>query len=425
MDFIDKVSLKVSAGKGGDGVVAFIREKYRPKGGPGGGDGGDGGSIIFEANEGLSTLLHLKYKKHIKGQEGQKGANKNQHGKNAPDTIIQVPCGTIIKEDNKIIADLKKHGLQKIIAKGGIGGKGNARFATSRNSAPQISENGSLGQSKNIDLELLVLADVGLVGYPSVGKSTIISVISNAKPKIADYHFTTLSPKLGLVKVNESDSFVVADLPGLIKGASLKKGLGTKFLKHITRCRLILHILDASGDNLKDLADDYKTINNELKTFDTNLHKKEMIVVANKIDDLASKAKIAKFKKVFPKINVLEISAIKNQNLDKLIQITFDKLKNIKSKSLVDKSTSSHVNYIFESQHLDEVIIQNKGNGIWIVSGKSIDNALIRNPRNTHQNKLRFYNLINKLGVENKLIKAGAKNGDTIKVGNLVLELII
>ena len=380
MDFIDKVSLKVSAGKGGNGIVAFIREKYRPKGGPGGGDGGSGGSIIFEANEGLSTLLHLKYKKNIKGEDGENGANKNQHGKTAPDTIVQVPCGTIIKEDGKIISDLKAHGSKVKIAQGGMGGRGNARFATSRNSAPKICENGSLGEVKSIELELIVLADVGLVGYPSVGKSTIISVISNAKPEIANYHFTTLTPKLGLVKVNKDDSFVVADLPGLIAGASQGKGLGIRFLKHINRCRLILHVLDASSDNYKDLADDFRAINKELKTFDKKLVEKETIVVVNKIDDPVSQEKISKFKAEFPNIEILEISAIKNQNTNKLIQYTFEKLKKIKEQSLVQETNSTHVDYVFQSQNSSEITIQNKGNGLWIVGGKSIENALQKKP---------------------------------------------
>ncbi len=423
MNFIDKVQLKVKAGKGGDGIVAFIREKYIPKGGPGGGDGGNGASIIVEADEGLSTLLHLKYQKNVVGKDGENGANKKQHGKNAQDTIVKVPCGTIIKENGVIVADLNTHGKRVKIAQGGKGGRGNARFATSRNSTPKICENGSLGENKTLEFELIVLADVGLVGYPSVGKSTIISVISNAKPEIADYHFTTLAPKLGLVKVDEFNSFVIADLPGLIEGASQGKGLGIRFLKHINRCRVILHVLDASSINNKELADDFRAINKELEQFDPKLLEKETIVVVNKIDDPVSKEKIAKFKKEFPEIQVMEISAIKKQGIDHMIQTTFTKLKNIKKTQMATESKSKHVDYLFESKNSQEIVIHNKGNGLWIVEGQAINNALQKNPMNTEQNQRRFYQLINKLRVEDKLLERGAKTGDTIKIGDLELEL--
>ena len=299
--FIDEVSLKVIAGKGGDGCTSFLREKYVPLGGPDGGNGGKGGSIIFKADKGLRTLVDLRYNKILKADNGEMGRGRNQTGSSALDKVIMVPIGTTVKDKstNLIICDLTKDGQECVIAKGGRGGKGNAAFMTNKNKAPYTSELGEPGEEKDIQVELNLLADVGLVGFPSVGKSSIISVISAAKPKIADYHFTTLIPNLGVVKADDY-SFVVADLPGLIEGASEGVGLGDKFLKHVRRCKIICHVLDMAQVDGRDVIEDYKIIRNELKKYDEHLYNKKEIIVANKMDLESSKENLERFKKEFP-----------------------------------------------------------------------------------------------------------------------------
>src|SRR5690554_5808869 len=296
--FVDLVQVLVKSGDGGNGIVAFRREKYEPMGGPAGGDGGNGGDVIFEVDEGLNTLMDFRYQKHFKAKRGENGMSKGKHGKNAEPLIVSVPPGTIVKnvDTGQIIADLTKHKQQAIIAEGGRGGRGNIKFATARNRAPQIAENGEPGVEINVQLELKVLADVGLVGFPSVGKSTLLSVTSQAKPKIADYHFTTLVPNLDMVQTDDGRSFVMADLPGLIEGAHQGVGLGYQFLRHIERTRVIVHVIDMSASEGRDPYEDYQIINDELKQYDEKLLERPQIIVANKMDVEGAEDELKRFK---------------------------------------------------------------------------------------------------------------------------------
>ena len=284
--FVDLVRIKVSSGQGGDGIVAFRREKYVPMGGPAGGDGGNGGDIVLVGAEGISTLIDLKYNKQLLADEGERGKPKKMNGANGEHMIVKVPVGTTVfdNETDKVIGDITEDGQKLVICRGGRGGRGNVKFTTSRNTAPEICEKGEPGFTRMIRCELKVLADVGLVGLPSVGKSTIISIVSNSRPKIASYHFTTLNPNLGVVRVEEDRSFVMADLPGLIEGASLGHGLGLQFLRHIERTRVILHVIDMSGSEGRDPFEDYKVINNELVSYKYDLLKRPQIIIANKMD---------------------------------------------------------------------------------------------------------------------------------------------
>ena len=315
MNFIDYATIHVKAGNGGHGCVAFLREKFRPKGGPSGGDGGNGGNIIIKTDSNLSTLNDLTYNKKYIAKNGANGQGKNMHGKNGLDVILKVPVGTLVKdvETDRILVDLDKNDITYIVAKGGNGGFGNARFKTQRNTAPRIANDGQKGEEKKIDLELKILADIGLVGFPNAGKSTLISKISNAKPRIADYPFTTLVPNLGIVKYHDYKSFVVADIPGLIRGASSGKGLGIQFLKHIERTKVLAFLIDASVENIEK---EYKVLLKELENYSKSLLEKPRILLITKIDLLEKDKKI---KNIPQKIPVFNISSITNINLDKAI----------------------------------------------------------------------------------------------------------
>ena len=296
--FVDQTKIYVKGGDGGNGMVAFRREKYVPMGGPAGGDGGKGADVVFEVNEGLRTLMDFRYQRHWKAPRGEHGMSKNQHGKNAKDMIVKVPPGTVVMdaETKEVIADLVEHGQRAVIAKGGRGGRGNSRFATPANPAPELAENGEPGQERDVILELKLLADVGLVGFPSVGKSTLLSVVSSAKPKIAEYHFTTIVPNLGMVETEDNRSFVMADLPGLIEGASEGVGLGHQFLRHIERTRVIVHVIDMAAMEGRDPYEDYLTINKELEEYNLRLTERPQIIVANKMDMPEAEENLQKFK---------------------------------------------------------------------------------------------------------------------------------
>ena len=345
--FIDEAIIKVIAGSGGDGCTAFRREKYVEMGGPYGGNGGHGASIVFKVDTGLHTLIDLRYMKLIKGEKGENGLGKNMHGKGREDVIIKVPQGTVIRDmdTDLIIADMKEANQEIVVAKGGRGGRGNTAFKTQSNPCPTFSENGEPGETKVLKLELKLLADVGLVGLPSVGKSTFLSKVSRAKPKIADYHFTTLSPNLGVCKTLDGRSFVMADLPGLIEGASAGAGLGDKFLRHIERCKVIAHIIDMSAVEGRDPYDDFVTINKELENFSPKLIKKPMVVIANKMDMPESKNNLKKFK---TKVNceVFEISAINSEGIDKVLTSLADLLDKEDDEPLYEENEYlSHVLY--------------------------------------------------------------------------------
>ena len=418
--FVDEVILKVKAGNGGDGCTAFRREKYIPDGGPFGGNGGRGANIIFKTDLGLKTLLDLRYQKLIKAPKGANGEGKNKNGKGATDVIIKVPLGTTVKDMDTglIIADLTRKDDEVIVAKGGRGGRGNTAFATPSNPAPNFSEHGEPGEERTLKVELRLLADVGFVGMPSVGKSTLLSKISASKPKIAAYHFTTLNPNLGVVKTIDNRVFVAADLPGLIKGASLGEGLGDKFLKHIQRTRVIAHILDMSGMEGRDPLEDYEIINKELKDFDPNLILKPQVVIANKMDLENSSLNLKRFKEKY-NIPVYEISAIKNQGIDDVLVKIADELDKIKEEPLFNEENfESHVLYKLKKEKPFTIT---KDNDIYVIKGKEVE-KLFRMTKFTDEGAIRFARKLRAMGIDEKLLELGAKYGDKVQIMDLIFE---
>lgn len=413
--FVDEVEIKVEAGDGGDGCTAFRREKFIEMGGPYGGNGGHGSDIIFKVDEGLHTLLDLRYQKIIKGQKGENGKGKNQHGKGAEPLIIKVPQGTVVTdlETGLIIADLSKKDQQEIIAKGGRGGRGNTAFKTQSNTAPDYSERGEEGERKSLKIEVKMLADVGLVGLPSVGKSTIISMISRSKPKIAAYHFTTLTPNLGVTKASDGRSFVVADLPGLIEGASEGEGLGDKFLRHIERTRVIAHVIDMSGSEGRDPYEDHVLINNELKEFNPKLLEKPQIIIANKMDIKKSKENLEKFRE---KVNceIFEVSAATNVGLQKVVDHLADLLDTLPVNPLYDESQiESHVLYKFKKE---EPYTITKEDDVWVISGKEVERIFKMAKFNSDEAIYRFAKKLRRMGIDDKLATLGAKEGDQVRI---------
>ncbi|HKL47861.1 MAG TPA: GTPase ObgE [Candidatus Izemoplasmatales bacterium] len=423
--FIDEVNIVVKSGKGGDGMVAFRREKYVPKGGPAGGNGGQGGSVFFEADEGKSTLTDLKYQKHVFAKDGEPGKTKNMAGKDANDVIVKVPVGTLVynQDTNEVLADLVDHGERKLIARGGRGGRGNTSFANSRNKAPKFQENGEMGQSLNLRLELKLLADVGLVGFPSVGKSTLITILSKATPKIGDYPFTTITPNLGVVEYAGVEPFVLADMPGIIEGASQGAGLGIQFLKHIERTRVILHMVDMSPGSLRDPYEDYQTINKELENYEYNLLNRPQIVVASKMDEDGAEERCQAFKEKLPKdINVFPISAMTNRNLKELVY---------ESKQLLDQTpffykkqdlVEDYVEYNYRQEK--DIEIRRTKADTYNVTGELIEKAYRKRALSTDENIQAFLSKLRKMGLDNLLRDAGAKNGDTIIIYDLEFEFI-
>ncbi len=414
--FVDEVLLHVEAGKGGDGCLAFRREKYIPMGGPFGGNGGKGSDIKFIVDEGLHTLIDLRYMKVVKGKKGENGSGKNQNGANAEDVIIKVPQGTVITDNDTglVLADLKNKNDEVIVAYGGRGGRGNTAFKTQSNPAPNFAENGEPGEERNLKVELKLLADVGLVGLPSVGKSTIISMVSRAKPKIAAYHFTTLTPNLGVVKTKNNKSFVIADLPGLIEGASKGEGLGDKFLKHIERTRIIAHVIDMSGSEGRNPYEDYLIIKNELKQFNENLLKRPEIIIANKMDIENAKENLKEFKKKVKKVKIFEVSAITNDGLDIVMEKIADLLDTLPKEELYkDEKFESYVLYKFKKEEPYTII---KENDIWVIKGKEVEKLLQMTKFNTEEATIRFANKLKKLGIDKKLIELGIQEGDKVRI---------
>ena len=413
--FIDEVNLKVVAGKGGDGCSSFLREKFMPLGGPDGGNGGKGGSIVFKADKGLRTLIDLRYNKLLKGGHGEMGRGRNQTGASAEDRIIIVPVGTTIKDTdtNLIICDLVEDGQECVVAKGGRGGKGNAAFMSNKNKAPLTSELGEPGEERNIQCELKLLADVGLVGFPSVGKSSLISVISAAKPKIADYHFTTLTPNLGVVKA-EDYSYVVADLPGMIEGASEGIGLGDKFLKHASRCRVVCHVLDMAQVDQRDVVEDYKIIRNELKNYDEHLYEKYELIVANKMDLPGAVENLEKFKAAYPDKEIIEVSAATKEGTRNLIFKLKEVLVELPEEDIYSKEEmEDFVLYEFKKEKPYKII---KDNDTWVVTGDNLEKLLKMTRFNSDESALRFAKKLKNLGVDDELKALGAKEGDTVRI---------
>lgn len=422
MKFIDRVKIYVQAGTGGNGTVAFRREAHVPKGGPSGGDGGRGGSVIFVATNSLSTLLDLRYYREYKAQNGEKGHAKKMHGADADDLVIRVPVGTCVYDDDtgNIIADLTKDGQRAVIAKGGRGGRGNARFASSRNPAPKICENGEPGEKFNLRVELKLLADVGLVGFPSVGKSTLLSVVSKARPQIADYHFTTIVPNLGVVQVKDGRSFVMADLPGLIEGASQGKGLGHQFLRHIERCRVIVHIIDMSGSEGRDPYEDYVTINKELGEYEYRLLERPQIIVANKMDGDEAEENLKKFKEKLGDQKVFPIIAPIHEGIDAVLYAVADALETAPDFFNQEEEQES-VLYTYKEEE-KPFTIHNKGTGVWEVTGKKVERLVQMASFTTDDGFQRFALQIRNMGIDDALREAGCEDGDTVRLYDFEFE---
>lgn len=415
--FIDDVTVYVKGGKGGNGAVAFRREKYVPRGGPAGGDGGKGGSVIFVGDEGLTTLLDFRYQKRIVAQNGENGRSKNQYGKDGADLYIKVPLGTTVTDLKlgAVIADITRHGQEAVIARGGRGGRGNTRFATPKIPAPEFAENGEYGEEKEIRIELKVLADVGLVGFPSVGKSTIISAVSAAKPKIAAYPFTTLVPNLGVVQVKDGRSFVMADLPGLIEGASQGAGLGFRFLKHIERTRVIVHVVEMASLEGRNPYEDYLTINKELENYNPKLLLRPQIIAANKMDLPEAEANLEEFKKQVKDIPIIPISAYTRKNLDELLYKIADALENVPVDAFMDAPTEEVVEYKFTPKPAPYTITKDD-DGVFVVDGPVIRKYFERTNFDREENVKLFAQRLRKLGVDDDLRKLGVKHGDTVRI---------
>jgi len=423
--FIDRVKINVKSGNGGNGIVAFRREKYVPMGGPAGGDGGKGGDIIFEVDEGLNTLMDFRYNRHLKAKNGENGMSKGKHGKDAEPLIVPVPPGTVVIDESTgaLIADLVEHEQQAVIAEGGRGGRGNIKFATSKNPAPHLSENGEPGKEFSVILELKLIADVGLVGFPSVGKSTLLSVVSAARPKIADYHFTTLSPNLGVVETDDHRSFVIADLPGLIEGAHEGVGLGHQFLRHVERTRIIVHVIDMAGSEGRDPYDDYVKINFELSEYDATLAKKPQIIAANKMDMPNAPELLQQFKEKLSKdIPIYPISAYTRSGIRELLFAIADQLEKIpKPKQL--PTEEDHVVYRHKEAKRP-FTIHRESDGTFVLSGEEIE-RLFKMTDFTHNEAVqRFARQMRTLGVDEELRKRGAEDGDIVRILNFEFEFV-
>ncbi|HHC5110947.1 TPA: GTPase ObgE [Streptococcus pyogenes] len=433
--FLDTTKISVQAGRGGDGMVAFRREKYVPNGGPWGGDGGKGGSVIFRVDEGLRTLMDFRYNRKFKAKSGEKGMTKGMHGRGAEDLIVFVPQGTTVRdaETGKVITDLVEHGQEVVIAKGGRGGRGNIRFATPRNPAPEIAENGEPGEERQLELELKILADVGLVGFPSVGKSTLLSVVSSAKPKIGAYHFTTIVPNLGMVRTKSGDSFAMADLPGLIEGASQGVGLGTQFLRHIERTRVILHVIDMSASEGRDPYEDYVSINNELETYNLRLMERPQIIVANKMDMPEAQENLKAFKKklaaqydefddlpmIFP------ISSLAHQGLENLLEVTAELLAKTDEFLLYDESdlVDEEAYYGFAETEKDFEITRDD-DATWVLSGEKLERLFVMTNMERDESIMKFARQLRGMGVDEALRERGAKDGDPVRIGKFEFEFV-
>ncbi len=419
--FKDKASIKVKAGKGGNGIVAFRREKYVPLGGPAGGDGGKGGSVIFIADNQINTLLDFSYQRHLNAKDGENGQSKNKHGKNGEDLKVKVPVGTQIfyKETGELLYDFTTHGQEEVIAIGGKGGRGNTSFKTHKNPAPKFAENGDLGETFDLDLELKVLADVGLIGLPNAGKSTLISVLSNAKPEIANYPFTTLRPSLGLVYLESEKSFVMADLPGLIEGASQGAGLGFEFLRHIERCRVLLHLVSMDPIDNADPYDSFIKINEEIKNYNETLLERPMIVCATKMDVEGSQKRFETFKeKLNNDLTVLNISAIKQEGLNEVKYNLYETLKD--APELISPITHKTYKVRQESPFF---IINKAEDGVYEITGDGLFQIFNRVDFNNEDAVRRFGRQLRSYGIDQALREKGVKDGDEVRIFGYLFEM--
>lgn len=420
--FVDELTIKVCAGKGGDGCTSFRREKCEPMGGPNGGNGGRGANIIFKVDKGLKTLIDLRYMKIIKGQKGENGKGSNRNGANAEDIVVKVPMGTTVIDfdTNLVIADLVNEDDEVIVAHGGRGGRGNVAFKTQTDTAPKFSELGEPGELRILKVELKMIADVGLVGLPSVGKSTILSMISGATPKIASYHFTTLSPNLGVVKLKDGRSFIMADLPGLIEGAHEGVGLGHKFLRHAMRTKILAHVIDMGAEELRNPADDYEVIRSEINKYNQKLANKKEIIIANKMDLPLAKENLDNFKKVYPNKEIVEISSVTNSGFDNLMKILADTLDLVVNDPLyTDEELESHVIYKFKNERPFTITKLEDG---WLLEGKELEKLFKMTRFDEDEAVLRFARKLKGMGVEDELERLGAQRGDEVQICDYVFE---
>lgn len=417
--FVDQAEIYVKAGNGGNGMVTFRREKYIPKGGPSGGDGGNGGDILFEVDEGLHTLMHFRYDRHYKAKRGENGMSQKKHGKNADPLVITVPLGTLVTdaETGETVADLTGEKQRATIAKGGRGGRGNARFATSKNTAPEIAENGEPGTERTLTIELKLLADVGLVGFPNVGKSTLLSTVSAAEPKIAAYHFTTLEPNLGVVAADDERSFVMADLPGLMEGAHTGVGLGYRFLRHVDRTKVIVHVIDMAGTEARDPYEDYVKINDELKAYRLDLLDRPQVIAANKMEMPGAKDNLQSFKrKVGNDTPIFPISVVTKSGLRDLLLTIADLLDTVENEPSDDETDDSNqIIYRYEKEETP-FTISSESNGVFIVSGNKVEKLFHMTDFSHEESIQRFARQLRGMGVDEALRKKGAKNGDTVRL---------
>ncbi|MBO1198451.1 GTPase ObgE [Staphylococcus simiae] len=420
--FVDQVKISLKAGDGGNGITAYRREKYIPFGGPAGGDGGKGASVVFEVDEGLRTLLDFRYQRHFKAKKGENGQSSNMHGKNAADLVLKVPPGTTIKnvETDEVLADLVEDGQRAVVAKGGRGGRGNSRFATPRNPAPDFSENGEPGEELDVTLELKLLADVGLVGFPSVGKSTLLSIVSKAKPKIGAYHFTTIKPNLGVVSTPDQRSFVMADLPGLIEGASEGVGLGHQFLRHVERTKVIVHMIDMSGTDGRDPIEDFNVINQELVAYEQRLEDRPQIVVANKMDLPEAQENLELFRETFGnEVTIIPISTITRENIDQLLYAIADKLEEYKDVDFsVEEDDTVGINRVVykHTPSQDKFTITRDDDGAYVVSGNAIERMFKMTDFNSDPAVRRFARQMRSMGIDDALRARGCSNGDIVRI---------
>lgn len=421
--FTDYAKITIKSGNGGDGAVTFRREKYVAAGGPDGGDGGRGGSIYFRVDPNANTLIDFRYSKKFKAQSGENGSGANRYGKAGEDLYIDVPIGTIIKdaETGKIVADLSKEGQEELVLKGGRGGKGNTHFATSTRQVPRFAQAGEEGEEKEVILELKLLADVGLLGFPNVGKSTFLSMVTDAKPKIANYHFTTIEPNLGVVKTKNGDSFVIADIPGIIEGASDGVGLGIQFLRHVERTRLLLHVIDVSGTEGRNPVEDYHTINEELKKYSKKLSERKQIIVANKTDIMQDETGYKELEKLAKEkgIEIYKISGATGEGVKELLDRVSKVLKTLPKEELVE--VEERVVYTLEEDDKNQFIVR-KEKDMFIVEGKAINRLMGRINIDDNESMYYFQKSLKKLGIEDELEKQGIKEGDTVKILNWTFE---
>lgn len=424
--FLDEISISVQGGNGGNGMAAFRREKYVDLGGPAGGNGGHGGDVLLRVDEGLSTLLDFRQNKIFRAEHGTNGMSKSKHGANANPLVLKVPPGTAVyvkmNDEKKLIADLTAHGQEFIAAHGGRGGFGNMHFATHKNPAPSISELGEPGEKIELFLELKVLADAGLVGFPSVGKSTFLSVCSNANPKIASYHFTTLAPNLGVVQQDEDTSYVLADLPGLIEGASEGLGLGIQFLKHVERTKVLVHVLDMAGSEGRDPYEDYMLIMDELKAYNEELLKRPQIILANKMDEEGAQENLEKFSKKVSDVQIIPMCAVLEEGVNDAIQAIGKLVEENRNAVYTEEVVESYHYYGFQPDPEQEFHVAKSPHGEYIVTGLAIERLFKMTNFDQPESTLRFGNILRKMGVDDRLKKLGAKHGDTVVIYDLIFE---